>query len=99
MKLCSIVGQLIRHATVIENELSQLGIPTVLTEVMRDKSEKVKRKAIAALGEYLFYGATQMDEENGNVVTKFWITCIINFLCLERMGDKYFHYCSSGTNP
>ena len=62
------MGQLIRHATVIENELSQLGIPTILTEVMRDKSEKVRRKAIAALGEYLFYGATQMDEETTNVI-------------------------------
>jgi hypothetical protein len=28
----------------------------------KDKSEKVRRKAMAALGELLFYGATQVDE-------------------------------------
>ena len=30
---------------------------------MKDKSEKVKRKSMAALGELLFYGATQVDEK------------------------------------
>jgi hypothetical protein len=30
---------------------------------MKDKSEKVKRRAIAALGEYMFYAATQLDDE------------------------------------
>ena len=69
VRLASIVGLLIRHATVIENELSALGIPNVLIEVMRtEKSEKVKRRCIAALGEYLFYGATQIDEDPGNTV-------------------------------
>jgi serine/threonine-protein kinase ULK4 len=68
-RLASIVGLLIRHATVIENELSQLGIPAVLIELIKnEKNEKVKRRAIAALGEYLFYGATQIDEDPQNVV-------------------------------
>lgn len=31
---------------------------------MDDKSEKVRRRGIAALGEYMFYAATQLDEEN-----------------------------------
>jgi serine/threonine-protein kinase ULK4 len=31
---------------------------------MEDKSEKVRRRAIAALGEYMFYAATQLDDEN-----------------------------------
>ncbi len=57
-RVCSIIGLLIRHATVIENELSSLGIPATLIELLKDKNEKVKRKVIAALGEYLFYGAT-----------------------------------------
>lgn len=30
---------------------------------MEDKSEKVRRRAIAALGEYMFYAATQLDDE------------------------------------
>lgn len=29
---------------------------------MRDKNEKVRRKAVAALGEYMFYAATQLDD-------------------------------------
>jgi hypothetical protein len=30
---------------------------------MKDKNDKVRKKAIAALGEYLFYAATQLDDE------------------------------------
>lgn len=35
---------------------------------MEEKSEKVRRRAIAALGEYMFYAATQLDEENYDAV-------------------------------
>jgi serine/threonine-protein kinase ULK4 len=38
-----------------------------MAEIMKDKNEKVRRKAAAALGEYLFYGATQIDEDASNV--------------------------------
>lgn len=34
-----------------------------------EKNDKVRRRCISALGEYLFYGATQIDEDPGNV---FW---------------------------
>jgi serine/threonine-protein kinase ULK4 len=40
----------------------KFGLTTTLIEVLKDKSEKVRRKAMAALGEFLFYGATQVDE-------------------------------------
>ena len=30
---------------------------------MKEKNEKVRRRAIAALGEYMFYAATQLDDE------------------------------------
>ena len=30
---------------------------------MKDKNDKVRRKAVAALGEYMFYAATQLDDE------------------------------------
>ena len=62
-RLCSVVGLLIRHSTVIENELAETRICEVLVETMRDKIDKVRRKAIAALGEYMFYAATQLDDE------------------------------------
>jgi serine/threonine-protein kinase ULK4 len=35
----------------------------VLVETLEERSEKVRRRAIAALGEYMFYAATQMDDE------------------------------------
>ncbi len=38
-------------------------IPGFVEAITKDKSERVKRKAMAALGELLFYGATQVDED------------------------------------
>lgn len=61
-KICEILGLLIRHATVIEPDVLKFGLTNVLIDVLKDKSEKVRRKAMAALGEFLFYGATQVDE-------------------------------------
>lgn len=60
-KICEILGLLIRHATNIEPDVLKFGLTTVLIDVLKDKSEKVRRKAMAALGEFLFYGATQVD--------------------------------------
>jgi len=69
IRLISIIGFLIRHATIIENELCQLGISNLLIEFLKDKNEKVRRRAMSALGEYLFYGATQLEEDtNTNVL-------------------------------
>lgn len=33
---------------------------------MKDKNDKVRKKAIAALGEYMFYAATQLDDEQAD---------------------------------
>ena len=33
---------------------------------MKDRNEKVRKKAIAALGEYMFYAATQLDDEQAD---------------------------------
>lgn len=63
LRLCSIVGQLIRHSTVIGNEVAQNKLAETLCEISKDKNEKVKRKAIASLGEFLFYAATQLDDD------------------------------------
>lgn len=57
-RLCSIIGQLIRHSTVINNDLAECKICELLSEVAEEKSDKVKRKTLGALGEYLFYAAT-----------------------------------------
>lgn len=63
IRLCSIVGQLIRHSTVIGNEVAESGLAVLLCEVVKDKNEKVRKKAVASLGEFLFYAATQLDDE------------------------------------
>jgi serine/threonine-protein kinase ULK4 len=60
-KMCEILGLLIRHATAIDPDILKFGIITGFLEALKDKSEKVRRKAMAALGELLFYGATQVD--------------------------------------
>jgi serine/threonine-protein kinase ULK4 len=50
---------LIRHSTVIENDVAESEICSQLVDVlMRDKNDKVRRKAVAALGEFMFYAAT-----------------------------------------
>ena len=58
IRLCSIIGLLIRHATVIEPEVAGVGISNLMIDLIKDVNEKVKRRAMAALGEYLFYSAT-----------------------------------------
>ena len=58
LRLCSILGQLIRHSTVIGNDVAESGLSVLLCEVVKDKNEKVRRKAAASLGELLFYAAT-----------------------------------------
>ncbi len=63
VRLCSVLGTLIRHATIIENEVAESGICEMMLEMLKEKNESVRRKAVAALGEYLFYAATQMDDE------------------------------------
>lgn len=50
-KICEILGLLIRHATTIDSEILKYGIiPGFVDTVTKDKSEKVRRKAMAALG-------------------------------------------------
>lgn len=54
---------MVRHSTVIENEVAESELFPLLVEAVKDKSDQVRKKAIAALGEYMFYAATQMDDE------------------------------------
>jgi len=66
VRLCSVVGLLIRHSTVIENDFAEGEVCKQIIEIMKDKNDKIKRKAIASLGEFLFYAATQLDDENAD---------------------------------
>ena len=62
IRLTSCMGLLLRHATYITEELAESGVVTVLTECLKDKNERVRRRAMATLGELLFYIATQQHE-------------------------------------
>jgi serine/threonine-protein kinase ULK4 len=62
IRLTSSMGLLLRHATYITEELAASGVVTVLTECLKDKNERVRRRAMATLGELLFYIATQQHE-------------------------------------
>ena len=63
IRVCSVVGLLIRHSTMIDNELAEIDIASQLIETLKDNNGLVRRRAIAALGEYMFYAATQLDDE------------------------------------
>ena len=86
-RLCSVVGLLIRHSTVIENELAESEICQQLVETMKEKNEKVRRKAIAALGEYMFYAATQLDDEQVDPVWELSYEAIQVILRSLRIGN------------
>jgi serine/threonine-protein kinase ULK4 len=78
-----VVGLLIRHATVIDPEVSQVGIVEGMVEILNSKeTAQVRRKACAALGEYLFYGATQMDEDPTN---QYWDVTTLSFTTLLKL--------------
>lgn len=65
-RLCSILGLLFRHATEIGDELlanEKTNICETLAEVIDDSNERAKRKAMATLGELLFYVATQSERD------------------------------------
>ncbi|KAL4477046.1 hypothetical protein ABPG72_015359 [Tetrahymena utriculariae] len=71
LRVASSIGFLLRYATVIENELSNLNIPNIIIEVLSfEKESKVRRKLLATLGEYLFYAATQVDDDPINSIWK-----------------------------
>jgi serine/threonine-protein kinase ULK4 len=62
VRLASVIGLLVRHATFIADELAQTGVLDVLADTLRDKNERVRRRAMATLGELLFYIATQQQD-------------------------------------
>jgi len=57
-RVCSIIGQLVRHATVIDNDLAELNISETFVVILKEKNVRLKRKAISSFGEFLFYSAT-----------------------------------------
>merc|ERR1719478_281456 len=58
-RLLSLIGQLLRHATYLDPGVAELGLFDMLLEGLRERDVIVRRRCIAALGELLFYVATQ----------------------------------------
>ena len=67
--LSTIIGLLLRHTTVVNNDIAKQGIAAIMIDLLKDKNNRVRRRAVAALGEYIFYGATQLD---GTAATEMW---------------------------
>lgn len=61
VQLSSLIGLLIRHSTIIGDDLANSGILGALTDGLRDRQEKVRRFSMAAMGELLFYISTLND--------------------------------------
>ena len=60
-RCCCIIGYLVRYATIIEVPLDNYGFCEIICDLIKnsnDNSDLIK-KAIATMGEYLFYVATQ----------------------------------------
>ena len=100
IKLCSILGLLMRHATHISDEFAKSEAAKVLAETMSDENSKVRRRAMAALGELSFYVATQKRPDAPQVwgITDRVIDVFID--TLEREEDEVTkHYaCKSIEN-
>ena len=80
-RICSVIGLLIRFATVIDNDVAESGMCEMLLEMLKEKNETLKRKAMASAGEYLFYAATQMDDESADTV---WDISPLNVAAVVR---------------
>lgn len=48
--------------------MAESGLALLFCEVIKDKNDKVRKKAVASLGEFLFYAATQLDDEQADAV-------------------------------
>lgn len=87
VRICSILGQMIRYSTLIEVTLAESGLFQALSEQIKDKNERVRRRAMAALGEYLFYAATQMDDEQGQSIWEIPNTIFAIVIRASKSGE------------
>ena len=63
IRSCSIIGFLIRYSTTVQNPLDKYNLTEILISFISDNNLELNRKAIATLGEYLFFVATQIEDE------------------------------------
>ena len=63
IRSCSIIAYLIRYATNMEKSLDNYNLTESLISFISDNNLELNQKAIATLGEYLFFVATQVEAE------------------------------------
>ena len=63
IRSCSIIAYLIRYATNMEKSLEEYNLTESLISFISDNNLELNQKAIATLGEYLFFVATQVEAE------------------------------------
>eukprot|EP00929_Paragymnodinium_shiwhaense_P082596 TRINITY_DN43604_c0_g2_i1.p1 TRINITY_DN43604_c0_g2~~TRINITY_DN43604_c0_g2_i1.p1 ORF type:complete len:1309 (+),score=242.74 TRINITY_DN43604_c0_g2_i1:218-4144(+) len=59
VRILSLIGQTLQSTTYVEPSIGELGLFDVLLDALRHNEPLVKRRSAAALGELLFYIATQ----------------------------------------
>ena len=85
----------------IGNDVAESGLSNLLCEVVRDKNEKVRRKAVASLGELLFYAATQLDDEQADPIWEIPEVAVLALIkCLDTTEDEIvrFYACKTIEN-
>ena len=96
IRLTTVMGILLRHATFIADELASSGIIEALTDTLRDRDERLRRSAMATLGELVFYVATQKNEqdsvqEQSDRIVSVWTmssSTVMQIVRLLRVGEK-----------
>ncbi len=79
---------MIRHSTVIGNEVAESGLALLFCETIKDKNDKVRKKAVASLGEFLFYAATQLDDEQADPVWEIPQAAIVTTIKCLGVGEE-----------
>ena len=99
-RLCGIIGLLMRHATHISDEFAKSDAAKILAEAVGDESYRVRRRAMAALGELSFYVAHQQRSDAPQVwgITQGVIDVIINTLENEEDEITKHYACKSVDN-
>lgn len=69
-------------------DIPKLGIVPVLMELLKDPSNHVRRRAIAALGEYLFYGSDQIDGSPENDIWEIPFQVVSTLIRILKNGSE-----------
>ena len=66
IRSCSIIANLIRYVTSMQHSLDKFNLTTKLISFIKAQNIMLNKKAIATLGEYFFFVATQAEGDNTN---------------------------------